>query len=258
VPTTKLPVIATSVEAIKLPLIHWREFLCFGSPAIAVSFLLLMVYQAVGGSVKHPQLAALFDLPAGIALIPLDVTWIRLAVDGATAVSHRPIWAFGRAEWQFTAAGVALLFVAIAPAVLPLLGLLWVHGNLTWTLLVLLISTLLLIVGISVSFRLCMIPIEYALQRYQGPRKSWEQTSGQLWRLAGVEFLSSLPYSIAGGICGTALGYLSGVTIATLVLTALESAFLALSSTASAGGLAVAYKFTSPGPETAAATELPW
>lgn len=250
--TEKLPVIATAVEGIKLPLIHRREFVRFGSPAIAVSLVSLLAYQAVGGSEKHAQLAALFELPSVIAAIPLDVAWIRLAVDGVTAVSDRPIWTFGRGEWQFTGTGIALAALAFAPAAVPLLGLLWVHGNLSLTVLVLLVSALLLIIGISVSFRLCMIPFAFALQRYQGPRKSWEQTRGQVWRLVGIGFLVSLPYSIAGGICSAVLGYFSSVTIGTLVLTALESAFLALSSIASAGGFALAYKFTAT--ETPAST----
>jgi hypothetical protein len=246
VPTEKLPVITTAVEAIKLPLIHWREFIRFGAATMIVSLMTLLVYQVVGGSQKHSQLAVLFELPPVIAAIPLDVAWIKLAVSGAEAVAHRPSWTFGKVEWQFVGSGIALTVLAFAPAAVSLLGLLWVRGNLMLTMLVLLISAVLLILGISLCFRLCMIPLEFALQKYQGPRKSWDQTSGQLWRLAGIGFLVSLPYSIAGGICSATLAYFSGVTIGTVLLTALESAFLALSSVASAGGFALAYKLTAP------------
>ena len=247
-----LPVIATAVEAMKLPLIHWREFLRFGSPAIVVSFLSLLLYQALGGGQKYPQLATLFEFPTAIALIPLAIAWIRMTVNGSASVSHRPIWTFGKPEWSLTGAMAAISILAAVPGLLPLIALVWAGGNTTAIVLIAVASVILFVVGLGVSFRLCMIPIECALQRYRGPQTSWHQTEGQIWRLLGIMILVGLPYSLGAEICSAWLAYLTGLTIWTLILIGTGSALFSLSSVASFGGLALAYKFTAPESEIAA------
>jgi len=253
VATKKLPVIATAKEAIKLPLIHWREFFRFGCIPLGIVLLrlLILVPSTAEGMPLQPHLSlmrvilgVLLSLASAIAWFPLQIAWIRLALNGPNSVADRPIWTFGRTERRFLIGTLLLASITLGPFALVLL--LTLATQLIALRIFLVIAAIgLLVAGLICAVRLWFILIEIALQRYQSLRDSWDKTRGIVWRLIGVNVSAVLPFLIVAGICG----YIQeNVTtyVAWVELALVGTVFTILPSTSAIGALALAYKFTTP------------
>jgi len=248
----KLPVIATAREAIKLPLIHWREFVRLAAIPIAVNVILQSLYAWTGASLYQALSAILLELAllivVVIVLTSFKVAWIRLVVNGVDTVAQRNPWTFGRVERQFMAGEALLGLVAVMPF-LAALGLALALRNHPATMVTLmLLAAVLLMAGLGCGIRLSFILIELALQRYRGWRGSWNQTRGMIWQLTALAILASLPFFIGQAICEGIQEEVPNHIGWLFLLIILQSIFTGLSSAATTGGLALAYRFTAPEP----------
>jgi hypothetical protein len=261
-PTEKLPVIATGVEAMKLPLIQWREFLRFGGILIAIKFILTLISAlAVTNSSsalnqRFPLWLLLLLLPLILAIsaavVPFAVAWTRLTVNGPAAISHRPIWTFSRTERGYLIAALLLPLITIAPSLL-VFGVALVlssHDALMITLII--IAVALFVGGWGCYVRLWFILIELALQRYRGPRASWDQSRGNIWRLIGLGFVAAGPFLVGGGIFQIVGEHLGNHIVWQILASALQSLFRVVGYAAGFSALALAYELTAPAPDAAA------
>lgn len=258
-PTEKLPVIATAKEAIKLPLIHWREFLRFASILIPLSVVSGFISALIGendastGLGSTPSLWSVllqlvFILALSVAFVPFAVAWIRLAINGPGSVAHRDIWTFGKVERGFVMGGLLLALITLTPPFVVFGVALVVRNQTALMVMLILLAAALLVVGWGCYVRLWFVLVELALQRYHGPRASWDQTRGKIWRLIGLGFAASFPLLVVGEIWALVGEELANQVAWSLLMVALRSAFTLLANTAGLGALALAYKFTLPEP----------
>jgi hypothetical protein len=255
VPTTKLPVIATAVEAIKYPLRYPWEFIRFGCLTLGLSLLMGWLDSSASTPRAHPDFAIvgvlvflLGFLASTFVIAPFEVTWIRLTLNGSRNVSDRPIWVFGKPERQLLIAEFALSLIAGAPGILAFIVALIVHQATTLMGIVIFVAAGLLIAGLGCSIRLSFVLIEVALQRYDDWRNSWNQTRGRIWRLIGIGLLASLPYGIVGSLLG---GWIFFEHASGLVMIGGEAVEVLLTFAGVSAGwsaLALAYQFTAPEP----------
>jgi len=252
----KLPVIATAIEAIKLPLRYPWEFIRFGCLTLGLS-LLMGWLDSSAGLTSTPREHPVFEIVGGLVFLlgllastfviaPFEVTWIRLTLNGPSNVADRPIWVFGKPERQLLVAELALSLIAGAPGILAFIIALLVHQTTALMVVMLFVAAGLLIGGFGCSIRLSFVLIEVALQRYDDWRSSWNQTRGCIWRLIGIGLIASLPYGIAASLFG---GWIVFAHASGLVMIGGEIVGLLLSFagvTAGWSALALAYKFTAP------------
>jgi hypothetical protein len=260
----KLPLIALADKAIKLPFIHWREFIRFATILIAVDVTSSLVsiwtggdnFALAGENQAAPLWSMLLELVLFIALaaalIPFAVAWIRLTVNGAPSVSRRPIWTFGRVERQFTLGGLVLGLIVAVPFLIVFGIAMLVRSNTGLMAALIVLAAASLAASWACVVRLSFITVELALQRYRGPQNSWAQTQGNFWRIVGLELLVLFPFSI-GYLVGQAIIWGLRNQPVLLVLAAILQTVLTLAwRAASAGALALAYQFTTPEPSEAA------
>jgi hypothetical protein len=259
----KLPVIATAIEAIKLPLIHWREFFRFGCITLGVSFLPTLFTSAMtpaavysNGTTRHINpifsiISAVFALTLIVVAVPFQVAWIRLIINGAASVANRPIWTFKRTEWLFLLATFLIAFLIFGIAATPSIAAIFLSRNWFEATLAVLTLIIMLAAAFMVAVRLAFVYVELALQRYKSLRHCWNQTRSYFWRLIGLVLSLTLLFIIGGAILVavdvTLVTYAGKVTFGLLgsILGAVERA-------AFAGAIALAYKFTAPEPQVTA------
>jgi hypothetical protein len=253
--TGKLPVIATAVEAIKLPLRYPWEFIRFGCLTLGLSLLMGWLDSSASTPRDHPVFEIvgvlvflLGFLASTFVIAPFEVTWIRLTLNGPSNVTDRPIWVFGKPERQLLVAELALSLIAGAPGILAFIIALIVHQTTALMVVMLFVAAGLLVVGFGCSIRLSFILIEVALQRYDDWRNSWHQTRGRIWRLIGIGLLASLPYGIAASLFGGWIffGHASGLVMVGGEIVEVLLTFAGV--TAGWSALALAYQFTAPEP----------
>jgi len=192
----EIPVTAIARRAIILPIIHLAEFSKFG----LVPFVAIAVAQSGFGAIavasKKPLFFSMWIPIASLVLVPLSVSWTRLAVEGTSAVRQRYFFSFGRTE--LASLGISLLLAAglfgpfaICNAVAFALG---------WPILPILLGLILLVVGVALGFRLFFVLPGIALNLGVQFRESWATTKGSVWRIVGVMVLAQLPFTIAQSI----------------------------------------------------------
>jgi hypothetical protein len=264
VPREKLPVLATAKAAIKLPLIHWREFLRFASILIAIKYTsaLISAWSAINSSSGLNQrlplwlfvlLLVLTTLAVAVAVVPFAVAWTRLTVNGPNAVSHRPIWTFSGTERGVVIAALLLPLITLAPSLLVFGFALVLRTQNILMVTLIVIAIALFIGGCGCLIRLSFIVVELALQRYRSPRTSWDQTRNNIWRLIGLGFVAAGPFFLVGAIFQLVGEQLEGHIMWLVLVTALQTVFSVLGHGAGDSAVALAYKLTAPEPETAAA-----
>ncbi|HEX4211675.1 MAG TPA: hypothetical protein VHY56_14845 [Candidatus Binataceae bacterium] len=247
----KLPIIATVIEAIGLPIIYWRDFIKFACVPVAIYALQFLLHWN-NAPQKHPLLLLLIVVALSLSMIPFQVTWIRLAVNGADSISRRRIWSLGQVECKYLAAAAVLALVPQVPACVAMIVAMVVMTKVMLAVPLMLLALGLFIAGIAWSIRLSFVLVELALERYDGWRNSWNQTKGLSWRLIAISILAMLPFGVAGAICG-AIQADGASHVGWLVLTIIgQSTLTVLTSAATLGGLAIAYRLTSPEPPAAA------
>jgi hypothetical protein len=247
-PPSRLPVIATAIEAMKLPLTHWREFLRFGWIAMGAIFLRQLALQIP--SSDNPQispvravLGILLMLASAVAAIPFQVAWIRLSLNGRGSIANRPIWIFSHVEIKFTLGCLVLALIMAGPFAIALV-LAWLLRNIMPLMVLSLIASAgLLIAGIGCTIRLWFVLIELAAQRYRGASAAWNQSRGIVWRLSALSLIVPLLYLIGAAICEAF--QVRTLTYAGWIMCAiLGSVFSGLASASVIGGLTLAYKLT--------------
>ena len=258
-PPDKLPVIATASAAIKMPFVNWNEFFRLASILLALIFLRLLIATPSTPYVLSAHgriglvrgiIGLLLALALAVASVPFQIAWIRLTLNGPKSVINRPIWIFGRVEGGFLIGALALVLVMIGPFAIGVAFALATRDLIQIFLVAVAVG--LLIAGFALGIRLWFIPIELALQRYKGPRTSWNQSKGMAWRLFGLSLLLAAPPAIAAAICDEIQA--STVTYAGWVgLAVIGSIFTVAMHAWAVGGIALAYKRTAPPPAADAA-----
>jgi len=163
-------------------------------------------------------------------------------------VAHRGFYPFGRLERRFLLAeillGFAVLVLGTVAALLIIGGFAKERQHLPVVARVgavlLGAGTFVLVFIVAIRFSLAIAAV--ALQRYTGLGAAWQLGKGLTLRIIGIALLAVLPFYIAQGIFEAVQIYVAG-SIWVLLPAFLFVVCEQLSTAASAGGLAIVYRF---------------
>lgn len=184
------------------------------------------------------MLSLLWVVPYIVVATPFTVAWTKLAAGGADAVTSRPAFVFGRAEWLYLFASMLLTIALFGPVLICL----FVSFLFGWSISFIILGLILLAVAIPLGLRFSFVLPSVALEDRMGFGASWHRTKGSIWRIVALGALAGLPFSIAQSILRAFVKQMSdtpGLIVAGFAQVVV-SVLLAASAT---GAMTLAYKF---------------
>lgn len=239
----QLPVFPIVAQSLMMPFKYLPELVKLGKmPFILILAIDVLCYGMLREDVATRATGSMMALAHFILFTPFSVAWTKLAIRGRAAVANHPAFAYSRTQWMYLLA-TALMTVAMLVCVgIPFIALRYGQRN---------FDNQITFVGGAATFlglgcfligyvRLAFIFPAIAIGRYAGISAAWNQTAGNIERLAAVFVLSYLPFWLIRQAFEWYMGYHPpGVVEA--IRGIVDMLLIALATTALAGP-ALAYK----------------
>jgi hypothetical protein len=202
----------------------------------------LICYGLRREDVSSGATSGLMAISHFLLFTPFSVAWTKLAIKGSGAVANHPSFSYSRTQWFYLLA-VAVMMAAL----LVLVGIpyvIFLNGQRNFDNQISLIGGAAVMLGLGIYaigyVRLAFVFPAIAIGRYAGIRAAWNQTAGNIERLAAIIVLAFLPYWIIRQAFEWYMGYHPpGVVEA--FRGCIDMLLVALATTAFAGP-ALAYK----------------
>lgn len=239
----ELPVFPIVARSLALPFKYLPELVRFGG----IPFALILVASAlsfllVREDASRNATSALMAVAHFVLFTPFAVTWSKLAIFGRPAIATDPPFAYSRTQWLYLLA-TAVMMISLVIIAGPSAALLR-YGQRNFDNQVMMVAGMLLVAGLilfAIGFvRLAFVFPAIAIRKYAGISAAWNQTRGNIERLAAIIVLSYAPYYVVRQILDSLIGY-HPPGLAAAARGCLDMLLIAMATTALAGP-ALAYK----------------
>ena len=239
----ELPVFQIVADSLGLPFKYLPELVKYGG----VPFLLMLVVSAISFLLAREDasknaMSALMAVAHFVLFTPFSVTWSKLAIFGRPAIATDPPFAYSRTRWLYLLATTVMVIslVIIAGPSFALVR----YGQRNFYNEVVMWGGMLMVAGfILFGFgfvRLAFVFPAIAIRKYAGILAAWNQTRGNIERLAAIIVLSYAPYFVVREILDSLIGY-HPPGLAAAARGCLDMLLIAMATTALAGP-ALAYR----------------
>jgi hypothetical protein len=239
----ELPVFPIVKESLLMPLWNLPELAKFGwIPFAGILAVDLVCYGLLREDVSRGVTDTLMTISHFVLFIPFSVAWTKLAIKGSRAVANHPSFSYSRTQWLYLLAVAAMMAVLLVLVGIPFVILRYGQRNFDNQISLFGGTAMMLGVGIyAIGYvRMAFIFPAIAIRKYAGVRAAWQQTVGNIERLAAILVLAFLPYWIIRQAFEWYMGYHPpGVVEA--FRGCVDQLLVALATTALAGP-ALAYK----------------
>jgi len=239
----ELPVFPIVADSLGLPFKYLPELVKYGG----VPFLLMLVVSAISfllarEDASKNEMSALMAVAHVVLFTPFSVTWSKLAIYGRPAIATDPPFAYSRTQWLYLLA-TTLMMISLVIIAGPSVALVR-YGQRNFDHEVVMWGGVLMVAGLvlfAIGFvRLTFVFPAIAIRKYAGISAAWQQTRGNIERLAAIIVLSSAPYYVIRQILDSLIGY-HPPGLAAAARGSLDMLLIAMATTALAGP-ALAYK----------------
>lgn len=239
----ELPVFPIVADSLGLPFKYLPELVKYGG----VPFLLMLVISAISfllvrEDASKNAMSALMAVAHFVLFTPFSVTWSKLAIYGRPAIATDPPFAYSRTQWLYLLA-TTLMMISLVIIAGPSVALVR-YGQRNFDHEVVMWGGVLMVAGLvlfAIGFvRLTFVFPAIAIRKYAGISAAWQQTRGNIERLAAIIVLSSAPYYVIRQILDSLIGY-HPPGLAAAARGSLDMLLIAMATTALAGP-ALAYK----------------
>jgi hypothetical protein len=254
----QLPVLSIVGRTLALPFLHLRELVKYGGLAFVLSLVAGLIGLAISRLDLPPSVYRIWLAATHFAIFtPFSVKWSQLSIYGRDPSPGDPAFQYSRTEWKYLLATLAMLLVSALVLYYPFY--LLRYGQITFDNRFMTVGALLLLAAFLVIAvvwtRLAFIFPAIAIGKYGGVIAAWNQTTGNLERLAAVIVVAYLPFIIVRKIVQAIVGF-QPFGLSMVLPASLDLFLIAWATTAAVGAPALAYKILvldAAGGETASA-----
>lgn len=182
-----------------MPLLYLPELLKFGwIPFAAILAIDLICFGLQREDVSRVVTSGLMTISHFVLLTPFSVAWTKLAIRGPKAIAKHPQFSYSRTQWFYLLAVAVMMAALLVLVGMPYVIIRYGQRNFDNQITLLGETAAMLAIGIyAIAYvRLAFVFPAIAIGRYAGIRNAWEQTAGNIERLAAILVLAYLPYLI--------------------------------------------------------------